>query len=627
MRDPTFPERTFPDDVREAIGRRVELLADDTQRLLAAASVLGRDFDVGVLATATKLDVDVVTAGLQEAVAAEVVVAGGSGRYTFAHALVENACYDRLSPVRRARLHRAAAEAFEQRGDDAPVAAIAYHYCCALPWADRARAVDYAWRAGAEAAARGASDQAVVHLERALEAARGGDDPEVLDPIQLTYLLCDLGDAYEQAGRPDPAQRAYAEAVDLAGATDEPIGLARAVLGLMGGVDESVGFNLTGVDSVLVTTLDDIRRRLPKHAPALRALVTARVAGARYDLGDVERAQTLSAEALDLARGCGDGHAVAVALAVRHTALSDPEALGDRFLLDAQLRTLGRAYSVQAEVWRVGDLLECGLLRYADDAMAGMAQGSLARSRRAAYYVALYRALRAQIDGRIEDAARACETARALGDEAGVRTAGVSYAVQSLFVARERRALDGLAELLDILADEHPHQPGFLTTAAWVRVRTGKYEAARRQFEALGADGFQSIPRNGVWLSNMRLLCEIAHALRAEDHAARLYELLTPYADRYIVVSRVLSFLGSVEHSLGLLALTTGNRDAAEAHLTEARARHDALGAPLLTARTDLAVAELRQARGDEAGARALRAAVRDDALAHGWQDLAAEAL
>ena len=298
-----MPDSTLPGDVRATIGRRVELLADDTRRMLAAASVFGRRFDVAPLAMAIKLEPDVVIAALREAVAAEVVTDDGDGHYTFAHALIEDTLYDSLTPTRRARLHRAAADALEQLSpDDPPLAAIAYHSCRALPAGDRTRAVDYARRAGADAATRGASEQAVQHFERAREAAAGGD-AGTLGAVEWGALLCDLGDAYDHAGQTEAAQATYAEAVDLATLCNDTIGLARSVLGLMGGVDETVGFNLTGTDGALVAMLDDIRIRLPEDEIALRALVTARVAGARYDAGEVERAQELSSEALDLARG------------------------------------------------------------------------------------------------------------------------------------------------------------------------------------------------------------------------------------------------------------------------------------------------------------------------------------
>ena len=96
---PSMPDSTLPGDVHATIGRRVELLADDTRRMLAAASVFGRRFDVAPLAAAVKLDPDVVTAALREAVAAEVVVDDGGGHYTFAHALIEDTLYDSLTPT------------------------------------------------------------------------------------------------------------------------------------------------------------------------------------------------------------------------------------------------------------------------------------------------------------------------------------------------------------------------------------------------------------------------------------------------------------------------------------------------------------------------------------------------
>ena len=176
-----MPDSELPGDVRATIERRVDLLAEDTRRMLAAASVLGRRFDLTTLAATTRIDPDVVTAALAEAVAAEVIVDEGDG-YLFAHALVEDTLYRSLPPTRRLRLHRAAAEAYERLAPtDPPLATIAFHYCRALPAVDRTRAVEYARRAGAEAAERGASEQAVQHYER----ARDGGRPRRRSPVAL----------------------------------------------------------------------------------------------------------------------------------------------------------------------------------------------------------------------------------------------------------------------------------------------------------------------------------------------------------------------------------------------------------------------------------------------------------
>ena len=213
---------------------------------------------------------------------------------------------------RRSRIHGAAAAALEQlHPEDPPLAAIAYHRCAALPAGDRDLAVDYAQRAGADAAERGAHEQAAQHYERALDAARCADRGGcTLDAASEIALLCDLASACEHAGQHPRAETAYAEAIDTAQRTGDVIGIATAALGLAGGVDESVGFNLTGLDRVLIAMLDDARVRLPESELTLRSLVTTKVAGARYDAGELDVAQQLSVDALALAYESNDQGAI-----------------------------------------------------------------------------------------------------------------------------------------------------------------------------------------------------------------------------------------------------------------------------------------------------------------------------
>ena len=73
-------------------------------------------------------------------------------------------------------------------------------------------------------------------------------------------------------------------------------------------------------------------------------------------------------------------------------------------------------------------------------------------------------------------------------------------------------------------------------------------------------------------------------ALGDQPRAARLYELLLPYADHNVLVARLpLGTLGSASHYLGLLAATIGRRDDAVAHLQTAMGAHARMGAvPLL---------------------------------------------
>src|SRR5262249_55997527 len=80
---------------------------------------------------------------------------------TFAHGLFRDVCYARLPAGRRARLHRAAAQAIEVAGQgELDLAAIASHLEGAAPLGNSARAVEYLERAAERAANELAYEQA-----------------------------------------------------------------------------------------------------------------------------------------------------------------------------------------------------------------------------------------------------------------------------------------------------------------------------------------------------------------------------------------------------------------------------------------------------------------------------------
>ena len=291
---------------------------------------------------------------------------------------------------------------------------------------------------------------------------------------------------------------------------------ASAALGLMGGVDETVGFNLTGTDW---RARRDARRR-PRPGSPSRRVEAARARHrtdrrrARTTRAKSRRAQELSSEALDLARSTGD------ARADRGGARSAPH----RAVVPGGARRPARNWTTSSAPsgGRSRCRRRCGASATCSSAVGWRKR--IGRWRR-------WRAVRSCARSRVHAGTPRCTARcarrstgrprRRVGQLRGSATPwvsrsgpgppGVTYAVQSLFIARERRELGGLIELLDTLAAEHPHQPGFVTTATWVRVETGRFDEAREPFDAIGADGFASIPRNGVWLPSMRLLTDIAY--------------------------------------------------------------------------------------------------------------------
>src|SRR5262249_40944566 len=143
----------IPQGVRETIRRRVEPLSDAGRRVLASAAVIGREFDVGVLARVVGLPAVSVLRELEAASRLRIIEerAERPDGFRFAHALLQDALVAELGPEVRAELHRDAGAALEAVHGDAldPVLGdIAHHYFEAAPLGTLSKAIEFATRAG-----------------------------------------------------------------------------------------------------------------------------------------------------------------------------------------------------------------------------------------------------------------------------------------------------------------------------------------------------------------------------------------------------------------------------------------------------------------------------------------------
>ena len=183
-----------PESIKDLLRRRLTRLGDPATRVLAAAAVLGREFDLAVLERiAPDGDEDVleiVDAALAEHVLVEVP--GDPGRLSFAHALIRETVYEQLSAARRARLHRAAGEVLEQLHAtrlDEYADQLAHHFVAA---GDDARSLDHQLRAARAAWRVYAPETAAGHYSSALETAeRVGAAPAA--DVRLRQALLDRG--------------------------------------------------------------------------------------------------------------------------------------------------------------------------------------------------------------------------------------------------------------------------------------------------------------------------------------------------------------------------------------------------------------------------------------------------
>ena len=179
--DLTIEQVGIPEGVREVVGRRLSNLEPAVNDVLVVASVIGRDFDVAMLAAVCDGGEEAVLDALEAAEARGLVtpVTGRAAQYRFAHALVRSTLYDELTTSRRLRLHRSVARALVGRPDaETRLPELARHFseCAALGEIDRA--VEYCRRAGNAAREELAFEEAADYYERSLGALELADQPD-----------------------------------------------------------------------------------------------------------------------------------------------------------------------------------------------------------------------------------------------------------------------------------------------------------------------------------------------------------------------------------------------------------------------------------------------------------------
>jgi tetratricopeptide (TPR) repeat protein len=197
-------QMTVPPNVRDAIVRRLATLSPDCREMLEVASVAGHVFDVPLLRANTQTRPARLLDVLHEATSARIVHSDDASRdsYSFWHGLIRQTLYDGMGAERRTSLHRRIAESLESRGGaDQRVAELAHHcFEAALGDGDAEKAIGYALRAGEEALAVYAWDQALRHWEMAhhLMEQYGSSSEALADILErLPVLISNVGEDFQ----------------------------------------------------------------------------------------------------------------------------------------------------------------------------------------------------------------------------------------------------------------------------------------------------------------------------------------------------------------------------------------------------------------------------------------------
>jgi len=386
----------LPETLRDLLLGRIQVLADDTRRVLRHAAIAGRSVPHRLLEETVGLGTDALVLALADAVEAQVLVADGSD-YSFRHGLLREAVVSGILPVERARLHGACAEALE--GDPSLSVPERFAAVVGTHWdeaGDAAKALPYLLRAADEA------DRVDAHGERA----------QLLDRVASLWPLVagaaavagtDLFDVFEAATTAATWAGDHLRVLDLvdralsssAGADPDRLAMLFA--------HRALALHHLDRDGAL-DAIDEAIRILPEGASHGRIRVLDFVAAALTLRGRPQQARTLSEEAVRLADELADADVMAQMRCTLGWILGElgeyPEALA---ILDAAQRAGGAGddtiQHTRLCLNRAVSLLGIGRLQEAvDTARAGVASkqmSGLARSMGAALLATLSTALAA----------------------------------------------------------------------------------------------------------------------------------------------------------------------------------------------------------------------------------------
>ena len=615
----SIEELGIPEGIKEVIGRRLSRLSEECDSVLTVAAVIGRRFDLDILEQVSDLSDERLVDVLEEAIAAGIVLETEEphavGRYTFSHPLTRETLYEEPSTTRRVRLHRRIGEVLEQLSEANPeprLAALAYHFCeAASGGLDANKAIDYAARAGEQATALLAYEEAVGHYERALQAL---ELKEPADEAQRCELLLALGDALWRAGENPRARQTFEWAADIATKLKAPEELSRAALGYGAG-----GAVVGTVDKSLVGLLEEALGALGERDSTLRARLLARLAEELYFSDSQRRRAELSREAVEMARRVADPATLAAALRSRHLALRGPEQVESRIVVATEILGLAedaddRALAWQGHYYRLIGLLGLGDIAAADAEIEVLQRlAEELRQPRYLWFSTLARVMRAAIDGRFEESERLAQQGLVVGQRAHEPDALLTFGVQMFAVRQVQGRLEETEAAFKRFVERYPAVPALRCALAYLYSEADRAEEARTEFECLAGDGFAELPQDAYWLVGVSLLSDVCVSLGDAHRAATLYQLLLPYAQRTSLINQYVC-MGSASRSLGLLAATMRRWEEAAKHFEDALEMNARMGARAWLAVAQHDYAQMLLARG-RAGDRAKAQQLLDQAL------------
>lgn len=208
--------------MRGLIGRRLERLSEPAQRMLVAAGVIGRDFDIALLEAFGELSGHELREALDEATRARFLTAAGTEHYRFAHDLIRQRVLGVLPLPRQQAYHLAVADTLERvygKSSGERAGEIGFHLYQAGTAADPVRTSSFLAQAAKNALAVGAWEEVLRLIESTLLLLPGDRTHERAEALATRgQAYAGLGRAVEARAAWNGAAQRYEELGDAKGA-------------------------------------------------------------------------------------------------------------------------------------------------------------------------------------------------------------------------------------------------------------------------------------------------------------------------------------------------------------------------------------------------------------------------
>lgn len=296
--------QVLPPNIVGALRQRFARLSPTSIDHLRIAAIIGRTFDIALLAAIEEKEIEMVEEQLREAVHAHLVLEDQKGSLTFSHDNIRECLYREVSTSRRRRLHGSIGKLLEKHYASAnrlsvqQLANLAFHFAHS---SDQTRGIQYSHRSAVQALQTFAAEEAMIHYQTALDLLGSEERPR-------GDLLLGLGEASLLAGNEAKAVKSYAAAYDALLHEENSNAAAQAAHGL--GRAHWQQEQLPEAQAALENALRLIEQY--PCAATVRLLVDLSTLLTVY-LGQQVQGANYAQQALEIAQALDDAHLVAVA--------------------------------------------------------------------------------------------------------------------------------------------------------------------------------------------------------------------------------------------------------------------------------------------------------------------------